>query len=870
MKRLCLVSILLISLSFSGRASHITGGEMYYTFAGVNNGIYQYNVTLKLFQRCGSGRQFNNPAIVSIFDKTNNSRIGDLSVPINNITNISITNPDPCITNPPTVCYDVAYYTFSVSLPASAAGYVLASQVNYRINGINNLASGYNNIGATYTAEIPGTNTAVNGPDNNSAVFTGSDLVVVCANNNFNYSFAAQDADGDELRYSFCEAYESTAGGGGGAQPTYPPPFPGVPYEPPFSDMAPLGPVVQINSTTGLITGIAPPVGIYVVTVCVEEIRNGVVIARQRKDIQINIADCDIASASLLPEYLLCRNTQTITIANQSTSPLIVSTDWEFFDNTNTLIYSTSGLSATYTFPAIGLYTVKLIINRGQPCRDSTTALIRVFPGFAPDFSSTGICLSRPTLFTDNTTSVYGTPNSWSWDFGEPTTTIDISSLQNPSYTYPFLGTKNVRLIATDTRGCRDTISKNISIIDKPPIGLAFRDTLICVNDNLVLQASGTGNFSWTPPVNIINANTATPTVSPLTTTTYYVELDDNGCRNRDSVKVNVVSFVTLQAMADTTICRTDTIQLRVNSNGLQYAWTPASQFINATVKNPFAFTNNAMTNYQVTATIGGCSATDNIIVTTVPYPVVNAGTDFSICYNARAQLNGMTDGSSWQWAPASLVSNPNLLNPVSYPPRTTNYILTAFDTRGCPKPTSDTIRVTVLPKMRVSAGRDTSVIVNQPLQLTATGGINYDWIPATYLSAADISNPVSIFPNPATGIQYKVIVYSTQGCKDSAYINIKVFKTKPTIFVPTAFTPNNDGKNDLLRPIAVGISNIEYFNIYNRWGQLLFSTTINGQGWDGRINGVLQSTGTFVWTVKATDYTGEAYFQKGVVTLIR
>ena len=870
MKRLCLVSILLISLSFSGRASHITGGEMYYTFAGVNNGIYQYNVTLKLFQRCGSGRQFNNPAIVSIFDKTNNSRIGDLSVPINNITNISITNPDPCITNPPTVCYDVAYYTFSVSLPASAAGYVLASQVNYRINGINNLASGYNNIGATYTAEIPGTNTAVNGPDNNSAVFTGSDLVVVCANNNFNYSFAAQDADGDELRYSFCEAYESTAGGGGGAQPTYPPPFPGVPYEPPFSDMAPLGPVVQINSTTGLITGIAPPVGIYVVTVCVEEIRNGVVIARQRKDIQINIADCDIASASLLPEYMLCRNTQTITIANQSTSPLIVSTDWEFFDNTNTLIYSTSGLSATYTFPAIGLYTVKLIINRGQPCRDSTTALIRVFPGFAPDFSSTGICLSRPTLFTDNTTSVYGTPNSWSWDFGEPTTTIDISSLQNPSYTYPFLGIKNVRLIATDTRGCRDTISKNISIIDKPPIGLAFRDTLICVNDNLVLQASGTGNFSWTPPVNIINANTATPTVSPLTTTTYYVELDDNGCRNRDSVKVNVVSFVTLQAMADTTICRTDTIQLRVNSNGLQYAWTPASQFINATVKNPFAFTNNAMTNYQVTATIGGCSATDNIIVTTVPYPVVNAGTDFSICYNARAQLNGMTDGSSWQWAPASLVSNPNLLNPVSYPPRTTNYILTAFDTRGCPKPTSDTIRVTVLPKMRVSAGRDTSVIVNQPLQLTATGGINYDWIPATYLSAADISNPVSIFPNPATGIQYKVIVYSTQGCKDSAYINIKVFKTKPTIFVPTAFTPNNDGKNDLLRPIAVGISNIEYFNIYNRWGQLLFSTTINGQGWDGRINGVLQSTGTFVWTVKATDYTGEAYFQKGVVTLIR
>ena len=198
---------------------------MYYRYIGISNGVYQYEVTLKLFQRCGSGRQFPNPTIISIFDKTTNNRVIDLTVPITNTTNISITNPDPCITNPPAVCYDVAFYTFPVSLPASAQGYVLASQVNFRINGINNLASGYNNIGATYTAEIPGTAAAGDGPVNNSAVFTGSDLVVVCGNNNFSYSFAAQDADGDELRYFFCEAYASSVGSGGGAYPTLPPPF---------------------------------------------------------------------------------------------------------------------------------------------------------------------------------------------------------------------------------------------------------------------------------------------------------------------------------------------------------------------------------------------------------------------------------------------------------------------------------------------------------------------------------------------------------------------------------------------------------------------------------------------------------------------
>lgn len=868
MKRRSFFPLLLILLTFSVKASHITGGEMYYVFNGINNGLYQYTVTLKLFQRCGSGRQFPNPTIISVFDKTTNGRVNDFPVQISSTTNITITNPDPCISNPPAVCYDVAFYTFSIALPASSLGYILASQVNFRINGITNLSSG-GNLGATYSAEIPGT-TVANGPQNTSANFIGSDLVVVCANNNFSYSFAAQDADGDALRYSFCTAHNSNTSSGGGASPTGTPPFQPVPYGSPFTEFAPLGPLVQINSATGLITGIAPDVGIYVVTVCVEEVRNGVVIAMQRKDLQINIADCAIAAASLLPEYMLCRNSQTITIGNQSNSPLIVSTEWEFSNSANTIIYSTSSPTATYTFPTTGVYTVKLIINRNQPCTDSATALIRVFPGFIPDFLSTGICFNKPTVFLDNSTSILGRPNTWKWDFGESSTSTDNSPLQNPTYTYPTMGIKTVQLVATDTRGCRDTIYKNISIIDKPPLGLLFSDTMICRNDNLQLQASGAGNFSWTPPVNIINANTATPTVSPVTNMRYYVNLDNNGCLNSDSILITVVNGVNLQAMADTTICRGDTIQLRTVSDGLQYTWIPAASFINPLVKNPLVISNNVSNTYQVTARIGGCSATGNIVVTTVPYPLVNAGADFSICNNTVAQLNGITNASSWKWSPANLVSNANILNPVSYPPRTTNYILTVFDTRGCPKPSRDTLSVTVLPKMKVFAGNDTAVIANQPLQLNATGGINYDWTPSTYLSAADIANPVAVFPFATTGIRYKLFAYNPQGCKDSANITINVFKTPPIIYVPSAFTPNDDGTNDRLRPLAVGIKNIEDFSIYNRWGQLLFSTKINGAGWDGKINGLAQSSGTFVWTVKAIDYTGKVYFQKGTVTLLR
>ncbi len=87
---------------------------------------------------------------------------------------------------------------------------------------------------------------------------------------------------------------------------------------------------------------------------------------------------------------------------------------------------------------------------------------------------------------------------------------------------------------------------------------------------------------------------------------------------------------------------------------------------------------------------------------------------------------------------------------------------------------------------------------------------------------------------------------------------------------MPNAFTPNGDGKNDVLRPIAVGMKQFDFFRVFNRWGQEVFSTQINGKGWDGSINGVPQTTGAYVWWVKATDYKGMPYFKKGTVTLIK
>ncbi|HEX5654425.1 MAG TPA: PKD domain-containing protein, partial [Chitinophagaceae bacterium] len=609
--------------------------------------------------------------------------------------------------------------------------------------------------------------------------------------------------------------------------------------------------------------------GVYVVTVCVEEIRSGQVIAVQRKDVQINIARCELAAALLFPEYQLCRASRTITIANRSNSPLIFTYRWDIYDKMNTLLQSSTASTITHTFPDTGMYKVKLVINPGQPCTDSTTAAIRVYPGMVTDFNYSGICFGRPTVFTSLSSSFYGTITSWQWDFGEQSRQTDISSLQNPVYTYPEMGTKNARLRVTDSKGCIDSVIKPITILDKPPIELAFRDTLICINDFVQLLAAGGGLFNWSPSINISNPTSSSPTVNPPATTTYYVDLDDNGCKNRDSVKVRVIDRVSLQVMRDTTICSGDTIQLRLVSDGFQYTWSPASQLLDPTAKFPLAVTGNTTT-YVVKSIIGGCSATDDVVVNTVPYPLAIAGPDTSICYNSPAHLQGLTNGNSWNWSPASNVSNSTILNPFAYPARTTTYVFSAYDTRGCPKPGRDSLIVYVYPKMLVSAGNDTSVVLGQELQLNAQGGETYSWQPPANLSAADIPNPMALFNEPSPGIRYKLIASSSFGCLDSAYITVKVFATGPNIFVPTAFTPNNDGKNDLLRPVLAGIKNMEYFRIYNRWGQQVFGTSAEGKGWNGLVNGQPQGTGTFVWMAKAFDYNGNPFFAKGMFTLIR
>ena len=879
MKRFLLILITIV-LSKTLLAEHITGGEMFYTYVGRSGSNYQYKITLKLFRHClNTGAQLDPAAAIGIFNRTTGALVWNQKIPITRREELRLGSPGPCITNAPEVCYQVGYYEFSVDLPESVNGYTVSYQRCCRIFGINNLSNS-GNMGATYTADIPGTSVLTTAPENNSARFVGTDTVMVCGGYPFTYSFAAIDPDdADELRYSFCDAY---IGGGQGSQGTGPssaapdppsgPPYQSVNYSFPFSGESPLGQSVTIDPFTGLITGTAPAEGIYVVTVCVSEIRDGKIIAVQRKDLQIKAGGCDIAKAQLNPEYISCDGF-TMTFNSLSNSPMIRTYYWEFGDPGSGVANNSSTLkSPTHTYSVAGDYTLKLVTNRNEECSDSTTAIVRVWPGFFPDFTSAGVCLINPVQFTDRTTTNYGVVDKWRWDFGQNNVVNDTSNIKNPSWTYADTGTKDVRFIVGNSKGCLDTIFKTIKILDKPPITLAFRDTLICVPDNVQLKASGTGIFSWTPVINMLNANTATPTVNPTTTTTYTVQLNEQGCINTDTVRVRVVRVVTTRAMPDTTICLTDSVKLNIVSDGLRHQWTstPASGINDPTLQNPTVLPTAITTNYQVLARIGSCTTTENIIVTTVPYPVANAGNDTTICYNSAAFLHGSHDGRTFTWSPASSLLNSNTLNPTAYPQDTTAYILTVFDVKGCPKPGYDTVIINVTPKIRPYAGNDTLVVVGQPLQLNAEGGVNYLWDPQTGLNNPAIKNPIGVYSAEIDSVKYTVRVFNEIGCYDSAFVSVKVFKTNPYVFVPSAFTPNGDGRNDVIRPIAVGVQKINYFRIFNRWGQMVFHTTTNQKGWDGRIGGTPQGSNVFVWMVSAIDYLGKPIFIKGTVTLIR
>ena len=873
MKKGFLILVILAGILSPVFAKHITGGEMIYDYLGpgASVGTKRYNITLRLFRddNCISCAGMPANVSIAIFDNNTSANIsGYINVGLSFTEILPINALPPCITNPPLLEYTVGYYTFEIELVDNNDGYTAAYQTCCRIDGIQNIPD---QVGATYITTIPGKNVLGILLNDNSPRFSKG-ISVVCYNKPFTLDFSATDPDGDLLIYKLCDAFNG--GGARNAGYTTPagPPYYSVSYTNSYSGLSPLGPLASINSSTGIISGIAPNAGNYVVSVCVESYKGGKYIATHRKDFIITVAACDLPGAKLVTPYYINCDSYLVNFTNLVESPLNLTFDWDFGDPASGANnFSTAG-SPAHNFSDTGVFLIKLIVNKGSSCADSATAPVRIFPGYFPAFKQNSpACKNVPVQFNDLTTASFGAPTMWQWDFGVPGSSTDISTLKNPTFTYTTAGTYIATLKVSTNKGCTSTLTQDVVIVDKPAFSVT-NDTLICTIDTLQLRATpgvAGGAVTWSPNYNINDINSFTPLVSPDVTTVYYARFDDkSGCTARDSVKINVVSQVSLQLANDSTICRTDSILLKINSDALYYNWTPVGTLNNAAVKNPVARPIAPSTTYKVTASISSkCFKSGNIIIKTVPYPLADAGQDTSVCFGNSAMLLA-TGGSIYSWAPTIFLNNSFISNPVSLNPTVSiKYIVTVRDTLGCPKPVLDTVLVTVV-KINADAGpRDTSVILGQPLQLLATGSVNFLWTPARWLSNPGIFKPIAL---PQDNIEYTVRVSDAQGCFALDSINVKVYKVEPGLYVPTAFSPGGDGINDIFRPIALGIKSLENFRVYNRWGQLVYATTRIGQGWDGKFGGIGQQSGTFVWFANATDYLGRKITRKGTVILIR
>ena len=287
-------------------------------------------------------------------------------------------------------------------------------------------------------------------------------------------------------------------------------------------------------------------------------------------------------------------------------------------------------------------------------------------------------------------------------------------------------------------------------------------------------------------------------------------------------------------------------------------------------ILNPIA-TPAISTKYFITATTGICSQTDSVTVNVNPAPVPDAGLDATICYNTDHQLIG-TGGVSYSWTPVTGLNDPAIFNPVVLAPTTTViYYLSVIDANGCNSLKDDSviIRASAPPILKIS--EDTVIAVRQPLQLFSvdvnnSGFNNYIWSPIYGLNNPFAQNPVAVLDRDIT---YYVSASNSIGCTAFDTVKIKVYQG-PELYVPNAFTPNGDMVNDYLKVIVIGMKEFHFFRIYNRYGQLVFTTTDPAKGWDGKVNGKLQTIGTYVWMAEAVDYRGNLIQRNGTSIIIQ
>jgi gliding motility-associated-like protein len=539
----------------------------------------------------------------------------------------------------------------------------------------------------------------------------------------------------------------------------------------------------------------------------------------------------------------------------------------------------------TYTFNTASSFNVDLKVTGINGCVDSTNQTVSVFPSAMANFSFTSECLADSTQFTDLSTP-NGNISQWQW-------TIDsvLSSLQNPIYTFDAISNLTVNLKITSDKGCADSISKNVIILSIPIANFIF-DTVCFGNSTAFTDFSTpTGQivqWEWQVNGNLFPTQNTSYTFSNSSNLLTQLKVTNNdGCVDSISklVEVNpdpLVNFyappVCLNSPAVFTNLTTESGKLYNTNYMFNWQFDDGNSSLLANPNN--MYTLPGVYDVQLFATTEkGCTHDTIIQVTVYENPVADF-TSTSVCFN---QITGLTDQSSivngainsWAWSigndtiklqNTTFVSPNEGLIPITF-------IVSSSD--GCFDVITKNVTVFSLPEVDFLTDKSEIDKINNSIKFTnqSTGGIFYLWLFDGNNLIADENPYYSFNVNGDCGdvINNKLIVETDNGCIDSITKSINVVGNLLS-YVPNAFSPDGDGVNDVFNPQLIDVNPNGYtFQVFNRWGELIFDTDKLGNYWNGYHNNKLAQQGVYVWKIKAkVSCKNEVSNLTGFVTLIK
>ncbi|HLO69447.1 MAG TPA: gliding motility-associated C-terminal domain-containing protein [Flavipsychrobacter sp.] len=541
-------------------------------------------------------------------------------------------------------------------------------------------------------------------------------------------------------------------------------------------------------------------------------------------------------------------------------------------------ITSLNNPNIQYPIATPALTTTYVVVSTANPyCnRNKDTVVVNMIDG--PQFTTlkdTLTCPGNDVKLNLGVQKIPGVTYKFKWS---PATYLNSDTLEAPIATPGDNITYTIQ-ISSSQNNCKSFDTVFVDVLDG--FLLSNQDTAICDGSQVKPNIIGDSRYTYfwsttsTIPGLFSNQNIIDPVITPapIGVNTYTVKASHANCPNKDSLasfKIDVQPVPTVTLGADEAMCEGDTFRLSANIFPSNYPfalnWTPGSSLDNPTIANPiFKATQTTELILTAVANPAGCTDSDTIKLTVFPANFITATGDTSICPGNSTMISVTGNGvKSFRWYPDYRISNPQSNNPTVNPTTTQVYTVYAVDTNSCLD--TSMVKINVYPGAMIFLPDIINIYPGESYVMNPAGNCTYfSWFPQVGLSNANVSNPIA---KPDVNTKYIVTATTESGCTVTDSVNV-IVSSESILNLPNAFTPGN-GPNGKFKLIRRGDATLKKFEVFNRWGQKVFSTTNIDEGWDGTFNGEPQSMGVYIYSVEAINANGNKFTKQGNVTLIR